>query len=138
MKKHHSVFAAICFGLILGSCSKADFKKDDKEKYDTYYSEDYKQAEGMILGEDISNIEAVWSHMFYDKSKQLEYKLIVKNSAGEMDYEYGKLDTEDFPAMTFTSQDGSISYTGTFAEDKKSYTVQLPGVEERDLTFIYK
>ncbi len=136
------VFLSLSLFLFAGlnSCEKKSIKKDCiKDKHDDYYySEDYKDSEGTVLGEDVSELTALWSVFFKDKkSKDYSYKLVVeKGDKKDVVWEEGKIQMENMN-VTFMPQNG-VSYTGTFSDDKKEYTVTLPNLSDRVITFIKK
>jgi hypothetical protein len=136
------------------SCEKTDKKKKwdkEKTKADYYYSEDFKQAEGTILDLDISEIDYLYSVFFYE-GKDLRYKLVAEQASNEtcgeecekectkvLAYEQGSAEVDDNLSISFIPDaDPMNTYSGQFENEKKSYTVSLPGLSARDLNFIIK
>lgn len=130
---------AFAFSLVLASCSKEGLKDFKKDKSEVYYSEDFKTAEGDVLGVSTAEIDVLWVEFFCGKDKDVDYKLILKDVDGKLTYEYGTTNSAAHPTIEFIPETGEESYSGTFNGDKSEYTVSLPNIKDaREFTFIAK
>lgn len=129
---------------VAAACNKKDVKPSEKKgDHYVYYSEDYRNADVTILGENASDIEAVWFELYYenDHCKQESpdrYALIVKNADGELIKELGNVESDWSSYINF-SPDNGTAYAGEMTFDKETISVkyEYPNRTEK-VTFIYK
>jgi hypothetical protein len=124
------------------SCEKWKKEKDDASYY---YSTDFKEAQGTIMGVEIAEIDHLYTVFFYE-GKDLKYKLVAEKNGQESEkgdvlaYEFGSADVdESYNILYSPTLNGSTDYSGAFdTKEKKKFTVTLPGLDSRELHFILK
>lgn len=149
MKKLITLSTLCLFILSFSACEKDKGWGKKESKEDFYYSTDYKEAEGEILGFPIEEIDQLYSVFFYEH-KVLKYKLVLENKESNnsscfdkcdevLAWEEGQALVDDAFNITFVpDKDPSAKYYGQFENEKKNYTVTLPSLETRELNFILK
>lgn len=122
------------------SCDKWD-KKEKETSF--YYSTDYKNGDGVVLGVNVAEIDALYTVYFYE-GKTLKYKLVAESFENEkgdnvLAYEEGLAGVDDNLRIKFTPQLGTNqSYSGYFENQKKNFKATLPGLNSREINFDLK
>jgi len=110
-----------------------------------YNSEDFKDANMTILGQQTSEIESLWIELYSDEydpecPKDItsdRYMLVVKRD-GEMTSEYGTIETDWKTTITFHPNSGE-SYEGTWSSKKDRFTISYDLTDRtEDISFVYK
>ncbi len=136
------IFASLIL-LVAAACNKKFEPSKKKGDHYVYYSEDYKNADVTILGEETSNIDAVWFELYYENNhcKQEEpnrYALVVKNADGEITKELGKIDSDWKSYITFSPDNGD-AYTAEMGLDKELITLTYELTDRtEEITFVHK
>lgn len=142
-----SALFILSFIFTLSSCDK--WEEKEKDAY-YYYSTDFKSdnlksGSGTILNINIDDIDILYTVFFHER-KVWKYKLVaesseIQNGSNKSDkvlaYEEGEANVDDDLNILFTPDSTpSGSYSGYFENDKKNFKVSLPGLYNREISFL--
>ena len=142
-----SALFILSFIFTLSSCDK--WEEKEKDAY-YYYSTDFKSdnlksGSGTILNINIDDIDILYTVFFHER-KVWKYKLVaesseIQNGSNKSDkvlaYEEGEANVDDDLNILFIPDSNpSGSYSGYFENDKKSFKVSLPGLYNREISFL--
>ena len=142
-----SALFILSFIFTLSSCDK--WEEKEKDAY-YYYSTDFKSdilksGSGTILNINIDDIDILYTVFFHER-KVWKYKLVaesseIQNGSNKSDkvlaYEEGEANVDDDLNILFIPvSNPSGSYSGYFENDKKNFTVSLPGLYNREISFL--
>ena len=142
-----SALFILSFIFTLSSCDK--WEEKEKDAY-YYYSTDFKSdnlksGSGTILNINIDDIDILYT-VFFHESKVWKYKLVaesseIQNGSNKSDkvlaYEEGEANLDDDLNILFIPDSNpSGSYSGYFENDKKNFKVSLPGLYNREISFL--
>ena len=142
-----SALFILSFIFTISSCDK--WEEKEKDAY-YYYSTDFKSdnlksGSGTILNINIDDIDILYTVFFHER-KVWKYKLVaesseIQNGSNKSDkvlaYEEGEANVDDDLNILFTPDSNpSGSYSGYFENDKKSFKVSLPGLYNREISFL--
>ena len=131
----------------LSSCDK--WEEKEKDAY-YYYSTDFKSdnlksGSRTILNINIDDIDILYTVFFHER-KGWKYKLVaesseIQNGSNKSDkvlaYEEGEANVDDDLNILFIpNSNPSDSYSGYFENDKKNFKVSLPGLYNREISFL--
>ena len=137
----------LLFVFTLSSCDK--WKEKEKEAY-YYYSTDFKSdnlksGSRTILNINIDDIDILYTVFFHER-KVWKYKLVAESSEIQngsdkseniLAYEEGDANVDDDLNILFIpNSNPSDSYSGYFENDKKNFKVSLPGLYNREISFL--
>tara|TARA_Y100000385_G_scaffold83687_1_gene85788 strand:- start:264 stop:710 length:447 start_codon:yes stop_codon:yes gene_type:complete len=142
-----SALFILSFIFTLSSCDK--WEEKEKDAY-YYYSTDFKSdnlksVSGTILNINIDDIDILYTVFFHER-KVWKYKLVaesseIQNGSNKSDkvlaYEEGEANVDDDLNILFIPvSNPSGSYSGYFENDKKNFKVSLPGLYNREISFL--
>jgi hypothetical protein len=142
-----SALFILSFIFTLSSCDK--WEEKEKDAY-YYYSTDFKSdnlksESGTILNINIDDIDILYTIFFHER-KVWKYKLVaesseIQNGSNKSDkvlaYEEGEANVDDDLNILFIPvSNPSGSYSGYFENDKKNFKVSLPGLYNREISFL--
>ena len=142
-----SALFILSFIFTLSSCDK--WEEKEKDAY-YYYSTDFKSdnlksGSGTILNINIDDIDILYTVFFHER-KVWKYKLVaesseIQNGSNKSDkvlaYEEGEANVDDDLNILFIPDSNpSVSYSGYFKNDKKNFKVSLPGLYNREISFL--
>ena len=142
-----SALFILSFIFTLSSCDK--WEEKEKDAY-YYYSTDFKSdnlksGSGTILNINIDDIDILYTVFFHER-KVWKYKLVaesseIQNGSNKSDkdlaYEEGEANVDDDLNILFIPvSNPSGSYSGYFENDKKNFKVSLPGLYNREISFL--
>ena len=142
-----SALFILSFIFTLSSCDK--WEEKEKDAY-YYYSTDFKSdnlksGSGTILNINIDDIDILYTVFFHER-KVWKYKLVaesseIQNGSNKSDkvlaYEEGEANVDDDLNIQFIPvSNPSDSYSGYFENDKKNFKVSLPGLNNREISFL--
>ena len=142
-----SALFILLFIFTLSSCDK--WKEKEKDAY-YYYSTDFKSdnlksGSGTILNINIDDIDILYTVFFHER-KVWKYKLVaesseIQNGSNKSDkvlaYEEGEANVDDDLNILFIPDSNpSNSYSGYFENDKNNFKVSLPGLHNREISFL--
>ena len=143
-----SLYALFILSFItLSSCEK--WEEKEKEAY-YYHSTDFKPVDlksnsETILNINVDDIEILYT-VFFQEKKVWKYKLVaesseIQNRSDKSDnilvYEEGVANVDDDLNILFIPDSNPAgSYTGYFENDKKNFKVSLPGLYNREISFL--
>ena len=142
-----SALFILSFIFTLSSCDK--WEEKEKDAY-YYYSTDFKSdnlksGSGTILNINIDDIDILYTVFFHER-KVWKYKLVaesseIQNGSNKSDkvlaYEEGEANVDDDLNILFIPDSNpSGSYSGYFENDKKNFKVSLPGLNNREISFL--
>ena len=143
-------FSAIFILSLIFSLSSCD-KWEEKEKDAYYYystdfkSDNLKSGSRTILNINIDDIDILYTVFFHEK-KVWKYKLVAESSEIQngsdkseniLAYEEGDANVDDDLNILFIpNSNPSDSYSGYFENDKKNFKVSLPGLYNREISFL--
>ena len=142
-----SALFILSFIFTLSSCDK--WEEKEKDAY-YYYSTDFKSdnlksGSGTILNINIDDIDILYTVFFHER-KVWKYKLVaesseIQNGSNKSDkvlaYEEGEANVDDDLNIQFIPvSNPSDSYSGYFENDKKNFKVSLPGLYNREISFL--
>tara|TARA_B110001452_G_scaffold107509_1_gene89153 strand:- start:78 stop:524 length:447 start_codon:yes stop_codon:yes gene_type:complete len=142
-----SALFILSFIFTLSSCDK--WEEKEKDAY-YYYSTDFKSdnlksGSGTILNINIDDIDILYTVFFHER-KVWKYKLVaesseIQNGSNKSDkvlaYEEGEANVDDDLNILFIPDSNpSGSYSGYFENDKKNFKVSLPGLYNREISFL--
>ena len=142
-----SALFILLFIFTLSSCDK--WKEKEKDAY-YYYSTDFKSdnlksGSGTILNINIDDIDILYTVFFHER-KVWKYKLVaesfeIQNGSNKSDkvlaYEEGEANVDDDLNILFIPvSNPSGSYSGYFENNKKNFKVSLPGLNNREISFL--
>jgi hypothetical protein len=148
-----SALFILSFIFTLSSCDK--WEEKEKDAY-YYYSTDFKSdnlksGSGTILNINIDDIDILYT-VFFHESKVWKYKLVAESSEIQngsnkpvkvLAYEEGvaNIDDEanvdgDLNTLFIPDSNPTGSYSGYFENDKKNFKVSLPGLYNREISFL--
>ena len=142
-----SALFILSFIFTLSSCDK--WEEKEKDAY-YYYSTDFKSdnlksGSGTILNINIDDIDILYTVFFHER-KVWKYKLVaesseIQNGSNKSDkvlaYEEGQANVDDDLNILFIPDSNpSGSYSGYFENDKKNFKVSLPGLYNREISFL--
>lgn len=123
------------------SCNKFEPTVKKGDHY-VYNSDDFREANVTILGEESATMDAIWIELYYDQNPCAtndpdRYALVVKRD-GELVKELGKITSDWQSYITFTPENGA-AYTGTLDASKERITLtyELTNRTE-EVSFVYK
>ena len=137
----------LLFIFTLSSCDK--WEEKEKDAY-YYYSTDFKSdnlksGSRTILNINIDDIDILYTVFFHEK-KVWKYKLVAESSEIQngsdkseniLAYEEGDANVDDDLNILFIPDSNpSDSYSGYFENDKKNFKVSLPGLYNREISFL--
>lgn len=137
----------LLFVFTLSSCDK--WEEKEKDAY-YYYSTDFKSdnlksGSRTILNINIDDIDILYTVFFHEK-KVWKYKLVAESSEIQngsdkseniLAYEEGYANVDDDLNILFIPDSNpSDSYSGYFENDKKNFKVSLPGLYNREISFL--
>lgn len=135
------------FIFTLSSCDK--WEEKEKDAY-YYYSTDFKSdnlksGSRTILNINIDDIDILYTVFFHER-KVWKYKLVAESSEIQngsdkseniLAYEEGDANVDDDLNILFIpNSNPSDSYSGYFENDKKNFKVSLPGLYNREISFL--
>ena len=142
-----SALFILSFIFTLSSCDK--WEEKEKDAY-YYYSTDFKSdnlksGSGTILNINIDDIDILYTVFFHER-KVWKYKLVaesseIQNGSNKSDkvlaYEEGEANVDDdLNILLIPDSNPSGSYSGYFENDKKNFKVSLPGLYNREISFL--
>ncbi|MDG1798833.1 MAG: hypothetical protein P8H35_09725 [Flavobacteriales bacterium] len=142
-----SALFILSFIFTISSCDK--WEEKEKDAY-YYYSTDFKSdnlksGSGTILNINIDDIDILYTVFFHER-KVWKYKLVaesseIQNGSNKSDkvlaYEEGEANVDDDLNILFIPDSNpSGSYSGYFENDKKNFKVSLPGLYNREISFL--
>ena len=142
-----SALFILSFIFTLSSCDKWEEKeKDAYYNYSTdFKSDNLKSGSGTILNINIDDIDILYTVFFHER-KVWKYKLVaesseIQNGSNKSDkvlaYEEGEANVDDDLNIQFIPvSNPSDSYSGYFENDKKNFKVSLPGLNNREISFL--
>ena len=139
-----SALFILSFIFTLSSCDKWE-EKDGYYYYSTdFKSDNLKSVSGTILNINIDDIDILYTVFFYER-KVWKYKLVaesseIQNGSNKSDkvlaYEEGEANVDDINILFIPDSNPSGSYSGYFENDKKNFKVILPGLYNREISFL--
>ena len=142
-----SALFILLFIFTLSSCDK--WKEKEKDAY-YYYSTDFKSdnlksGSRTILNINIDDIDILYTVFFHER-KIWKYKIVAESSEIQIGsnksdkvlaYEQGEANVDDDLNILFIPDSNpSVSYLGYFENDKKNFKVSLPGLYNREISFL--
>ena len=140
-----SALFILLFIFTLSSCDKWE----EKDAYYYYYTDfkldNLKSGSGTILNINIDDIDILYTVFFHER-KVWKYKIVAESSEIQIGsnksdkvlaYEEGEANVDDDLNILFIPDSNpSGSYSGYFENDKKNFKVSLPGLYNREISFL--
>ena len=142
-----SALFILSFIFTLSSCDKWEEKEKDAHYYYStdFKSDNLKSGSGTILNINIDDIDILYTVFFHER-KVWKYKLVaesseIQNGSNKSDkvlaYQEGEANVDDDLNILFIPDSNpSGSYSGYFENDKKNFKVSLPGLYNREISFL--